>query len=61
MPHISNPVLDDVDVLILGAQVQVIKLVLFVVAYGSQGTVQVLILSIISNDSFLNNPKDTLS
>lgn len=61
MPHISNPVFDDVDVLILGAQVQVIKLVLFVVAYGSQGTVQVLILSIISNDSFLNNPKDTLS
>ena len=61
MPHISNPVLDDVDVLILRAQVQVIKLVLFVVAYGSQGTVQVLILSIISNDSFLNNPKDTLS
>lgn len=61
MPHISNPVLDDVDVLILGAQVQVVKLVLFVVAYGSQGTVQVLILSIISNDSFLNNPKDTLS
>jgi hypothetical protein len=61
VPHISNPVFDDVDVLILGAQVQVIKLVLFVVAYGSQGTVQVLILSIISNDSFLNNPKDTLS
>lgn len=61
MPHISNPVLDDVDVLILGAQVQVVKLVLFVVADGSQGTVQVLILSIISNDSFLNNPKDTLS
>lgn len=61
MPHISNPVLDDVDVLILGAQVQVVKLVLFVVADGSQGTVQVLILSIISNDSFLNNSKDTLS
>jgi hypothetical protein len=61
VPHISNPVFDDVDVLILGAQVQVIKLVLFVVADGSQGTVQVLILSIISNDSFLNNPKDTLS